>query len=86
VNGYESNRLNRNGILHGIAGFDGYQSRANFFKLISVLDMVAFTHTLGHSGLRVGLSRASPDQEDPYQGAVLERWRTSGAKFKSRTI
>lgn len=65
----ESNGLNRNGILHGM--FTGHHNRANFFKLISVLDMAAFAHTLGNSGLRVGLQRAQASPHDRYRGEDL---------------
>jgi hypothetical protein len=78
----ERNELNRNGILHGQPDFRGYRTRANFFKLLSVLDMAAFAHILGQSGLKVGLQPAVASPEDRYKGAEL---RALGANEALRT-
>lgn len=41
-------QLNRHGILHGI--FDGYGDSVNFYRLISLLDLLCFALALSHGG------------------------------------
>lgn len=52
-----ANKLNRHGIVHGIFTSQEYRDPANSFKLVSVLDLLAFVHTLGHPGVNVNLRR-----------------------------
>jgi hypothetical protein len=48
-------QLNRHGILHGI--FDQYGGPTNFFRLITLLDLLCFSIVLVHGG-----SCFAPDQ------------------------
>ncbi|MFL9863979.1 hypothetical protein PQR67_07360 [Paraburkholderia fungorum] len=41
-------QLNRHGILHGL--FDGYGDSVNFYRLISLLDLLCFALVLSHGG------------------------------------
>ncbi|MFP3549733.1 hypothetical protein SB861_03325 [Paraburkholderia sp. SIMBA_049] len=41
-------QLNRHGILHGL--FDGYGDGVNFYRLISLLDLLCFALALAHGG------------------------------------
>ena len=42
------NQLNRHGILHGM--FEGYGDNVNFFRLVSILDLLCFALTLSYGG------------------------------------
>jgi hypothetical protein len=42
------NRLNRHGILHGL--FDDFGDEVNFYRLISILDLLCFAIKLKHGG------------------------------------
>ncbi|MDT4291982.1 hypothetical protein RO575_20660 [Methylomonas sp. MO1] len=49
TNCYEGlDQLNRHGILHGI--FEGYGDNVNFFRLVSLLDLLCFALALSHGG------------------------------------
>lgn len=67
----ESNRLNRHGILHGLFSPQEYGRPENFFKLISVLDLLAFMHTLGTPNVKCSLHRAVPSSGGRYDSASL---------------
>lgn len=41
-------QLNRHGILHGT--FDGYGDSINFYRLVSLLDLLCFALVLSHGG------------------------------------
>lgn len=41
-------QLNRHGILHGM--FDGYSDTINFYRLVSLLDLIFFAPVLSHGG------------------------------------